>query len=179
MEFYLQPAKHQYEALAPILTLFMKLASSNMIFRKFLRKKILPPLRDVHNRPEQGTSLRNYHCKLLTSPITQIRDLVSEFLFTLCKENGKNCNNNYSVTSSRYLVGRMIKYTGYGNAAGMFANRGLLGGQSRSESKYSSDSSDSETEEYNEYKYSINPVVGCYEKPHANPLDGMSQEQVI
>lgn len=72
----------------------------------------------------------------------------------------------------------MIKYTGYGNAAGMFANRGLLGGQqNKNESAYSSDGSDSETEEYNEFKHGINPVVGCYEEPRKNPLDGMTEEQ--
>lgn len=47
----------------------------------------------------------------------------------------------------------MIKYTGYGNAAGLFANRGMLfggDGSSNSPSNYSSDS-DSETEEYAKY----------------------------
>ena len=45
----------------------------------------------------------------------------------------------------------MIKYTGYGNAAGMFANRGLmLGGRTQNASNYSSDS-DSDTEEYIKY----------------------------
>ena len=41
----------------------------------------------------------------------------------------------------------MVKYTGYGNCAGLLANRGLtFGGQGRGD--YSSDSEDSETEEY-------------------------------
>ena len=39
-------------------------------------------------RPEEGTSLKAKLCKLLTSPITKLRDLVAEFLFVLCKENG-------------------------------------------------------------------------------------------
>ena len=44
-------------------------------------------------------------------------------------------------------VNRMVKYTGYGNCAGLLANRGLmLGGQGQGD--YSSDSEDSETEEY-------------------------------
>jgi hypothetical protein len=43
----------------------------------------------------------------------------------------------------------MIKYTGYGNCAGLLANRGLMcGGQSQGQGDYSSDSEDSETEEY-------------------------------
>jgi hypothetical protein len=47
-------------------------------------------------------------------------------------------------------VGRMIKYTGFGNAAGLFANRGLLCKTSNPD--YSSDSEDSDTEEYLRYK---------------------------
>lgn len=50
--------------------------------------QILPPLKDVMNRPEEGTTLRAKLCKLLTSPITELRDLVAELLFILCKENG-------------------------------------------------------------------------------------------
>jgi hypothetical protein len=83
------------------------------------------------NRPEEGTTLRAKLCKLLTSPITELRDLVAELLFVLCKEN----------------VNRMVKYTGYGNAAGMFAAKGLLE-RNQAETAYSSESKDSETEEY-------------------------------
>lgn len=47
----------------------------------------------------------------------------------------------------------MIKYTGYGNAAGLFANRQLLAkNRPSSNSKYSSDDSDSDTEEYAQYR---------------------------
>jgi len=45
----------------------------------------------------------------------------------------------------------MVKYTGYGNAAGMFATKGLLG-RSQVETAHSSESEDSETEEYQKYK---------------------------
>ena len=44
------------------------------------------------------------------------------------------------------LVARFVKYTGYGNAAGLLAQRGLMCGGRGAE--YSSDSEDSETEEY-------------------------------
>lgn len=56
--------------------------------RKFLRSQILPPLKDVHSRPEQGNTLRNHLCRLLTRPVTQLRDLVAELIFILCKKNG-------------------------------------------------------------------------------------------
>jgi len=47
-------------------------------------------------------------------------------------------------------VGRFVKYTGYGNAAGLLAQRGLMcGGHG---AVYSSESDDSETEEYSHLK---------------------------
>ncbi|XP_054016712.1 synembryn [Hylaeus anthracinus] len=146
--------------LSPIVTAFIRLAKSQRLIRKYARQQILPPLRDVMQRPEEGTTLRAKLCKLLTSPTTELRDLVAEFLFILCKEN----------------VSRMVKYTGYGNAAGMFANKGLLG-PNKGKAVYSSESEDSETEEYLQHKEQINPVTGCFEHPKPNPLEGMSEEQ--
>jgi hypothetical protein len=51
----------------------------------------------------------------------------------------------------------MVKYTGYGNAAGFLARRGaLLGGNGNSDlssgAQYSSDSEDSDIEEYKQFK---------------------------
>ena len=46
---------------------------------------------------------------------------------------------------------RLIKHTGYGNAAGLLLSRGLLtGGRSEGEAEYSSDSETSDTEEYHQ-----------------------------
>lgn len=45
-------------------------------------------------------------------------------------------------------VARMVKYTGYGNAAGLLANRGMLMGGRHCEGDYSSGSEESDTEEY-------------------------------
>ncbi|XP_065094461.1 synembryn-like [Ochlerotatus camptorhynchus] len=151
----------QYELLSPILTVLIKTIRATALNRRYVRSEVLPPLKNVKERPEVGTELRNYLCSLLTSPITQIADLSVELLFVLCKEN----------------VGRMIKYTGCGNAAGLFANRGLLGGRQGNTEQYSSDSEDSDTEEYKQIQHAINPVLGCYEPPKPNPLEGMSEEQ--
>lgn len=84
----LQTVTGQYGFLSPILTVFLSLAHASRMFRKYLRLKILPPLRDVHTRPEKGKTLRNYLCKLLTSPITQVKSMAADLLFKLCKENG-------------------------------------------------------------------------------------------
>ncbi|XP_046665124.1 synembryn-A [Homalodisca vitripennis] len=150
------------ERLSPIVTVLLECAINHRLLRKYLRWRILPPLRDVHTRPEEGTTLRNKLCRLLTSPVTNVRDLVAELLFVLCKES----------------VSRMIKYTGYGNAAGQFANRGLLAQHQSCQphGQYSSDS-DSETDEYSMYKHGINPVVGCYEPPRPDPTAHMTEEQ--
>ena len=59
-----------------------------------------------------------------------------------------------TVSNTTYLVvvavARFVKYTGYGNAAGLLAQRGLLCGGSGAE--YSSESDDSETEEYSQLR---------------------------
>lgn len=47
-----------------------------------------------------------------------------------------------------FAVSRMVKYTGYGNCAGLLANRGLMLGGRGNKGHYSSESEDSDTEEY-------------------------------
>lgn len=77
-----------------------------------------------------------------------------------------------------FLVSRFVKYTGYGNAAGLLATRGLLGGQGprTSDTQYSSDS-DSDTEEYRQVKDRINPVTGRVEAEQPDPMEGMTEEE--
>jgi len=111
------------------------MATSNRIIRKYLKSQILPPLKDVLTRPEKGTTLRNKLVKLMTNANLKVKGAVANFLFVLCKES----------------IQRLIKYTGYGNAAGLLANRGLLFGEKR-KNNYSSESEDSDTEEYIKYK---------------------------
>ncbi|KAG6453807.1 hypothetical protein O3G_MSEX008322 [Manduca sexta] len=149
---------NQYENLSPILTVLNKTSRGCRMFRKYLRQVVLPPLRDVSKPPEKGNTLRNQLCRLLTTPVTSVRDLVAEFLFILCKEK----------------VSRMVKYTGFGNAAGHLAQKGLMGGAA---GDYSSSSDDSDTEEYLRAAPHIDPVVGCTRPPRANPFEGMSDEQ--
>ncbi|XP_069680311.1 synembryn-A [Periplaneta americana] len=161
-----QKKRSQHELLCPILSVLVECARHHRALRKFMRQRVLPPLTEVHTRPEEGSTLRNKLCRLLTTPVTQVCDLAANFLFILCKEN----------------VMRMVKYTGYGNAAGLLAKRGLmLGGSGNSGSSsgahYSSDSEDSDTEEYKKFKPQINIMTGCYEKPHPDPMAPMTEEQ--
>lgn len=77
-------------------------------------------------------------------------------------------------------VRRFVKHTGYGNAAGLLATRGLLCGQGsrppNSDGPYSSDS-DSDTEEYRQVKDRINPVTGRVESEQPDPMEGMTEAE--
>uniref|UniRef100_A0A669R1K5 Synembryn n=1 Tax=Phasianus colchicus TaxID=9054 RepID=A0A669R1K5_PHACC len=147
------------ESLTPVLNLLTESARVHRQTRKFLKAKVLPPLRDVKNRPEVGNSLRNKLVRLMTHIDTDVKHCAAEFLFVLCKES----------------VSRFVKYTGYGNAAGLLAARGLMAG-GREEGEYSEDE-DTDTEEYKEAKPNINPVTGRVEEKLPNPMEGMTEEQ--
>ncbi|XP_069461304.1 synembryn-A isoform X2 [Ambystoma mexicanum] len=147
------------ETLTPVLNLLTESSRVHRETRKFLRTKVLPPLRDVRNRPEVGNTIRNKLVRLMTHVDTDVKHCAADFLFVLCKEN----------------VSRFVKYTGYGNAAGLLAARGLLTG-GREQGHYSEDE-DTDTEEYREAKADINPVTGRVEEKQPNPMDDMTEEQ--
>ncbi|XP_016124732.1 synembryn-A-like [Sinocyclocheilus grahami] len=159
MEKILDRGNKLKETLLPSLNLLTESARIHRETRKFLRIKVLPPLRDVKNRPEVGHALRNKLVRLMTHIDTDVKHCAAEFLFVLCKES----------------VSRFIKYTGYGNAAGLLAARGLMRG-GRDPGHYSEDE-DSDTEEYREAKPNINPVTGRVEEEQPNPMEGMTEEQ--
>ncbi|XP_048828784.1 synembryn-A isoform X1 [Brienomyrus brachyistius] len=159
MEKRLDRGKKLKETLLPCLNLLTESARIHRETRKFMRMKVLPPLRDVKNRPEVGGALRNKLVRLMTHIDTDVKHCAAEFLFVLCKES----------------VSRFIKYTGYGNAAGLLAARGLMRG-GRDPTHYSEDE-DSDTEEYREAKPNINPVTGRVEDEQPNPMEGMTEEQ--
>ncbi|KAM6159159.1 chaperone Ric-8A [Rhynchocyon petersi] len=147
------------ESVAPVLSVLTECARGHRPARKFLKAQVLPPLRDVSTRPEVGAQLRNRLVRLMTHLDTDVKRVAAEFLFVLCAES----------------VPRFIKYTGYGNAAGLLAARGLMAG-GRTSGQYSEDE-DTDTEEYKEAKASINPVTGRVEEKPPNPMEGMTEEQ--
>lgn len=71
---------------------------------------------------------------------------MADFLFVLCKES----------------VSRLVKYTGYGNAAGFLADHGLMAGYKPDQAtgNYSTDDEDSDTEDYERIKDKIDPMTG-------------------
>lgn len=147
------------ESVAPVLSVLTECARMHRPARKFLKAQVLPPLRDVKTRPEVGDQLRNKLVRLMTHLDTDVKRVAAEFLFVLCSES----------------VPRFIKYTGYGNAAGLLAARGLMAG-GQPEGQYSEDE-DTDTDEYKEAKASINPVTGRVEEKPPNPMEGMTEEQ--
>ena len=66
-------------------------------------------------------------------------------------------NSGGSFYSFSAIVKRMIKYTGYGNAAGLLAKRGLMLGGKDPTIEYSSSSDESDTEEYREVRHMLVP----------------------
>ncbi|XP_037546917.1 synembryn-A [Nematolebias whitei] len=164
MERRLESGEKVKEKLTPILNLLIESCRAHRETRLYIRKHILPPLRDVSQRPEDGTTVRSRLVRLMTHLDTDLKHCAADLLFVLCKEN----------------VRRFVKYTGYGNAAGLLATRGLLGGQrvrsSSTDAQYSSDS-DSDTEEYRQVKDRINPVTGRVEAEQPDPMEGMTEEE--
>ncbi|XP_036429165.1 synembryn-A [Colossoma macropomum] len=165
LEKRLEMGQKVKERLTPVLNLLTECSRAHRGTRRYLRQQILPPLRDASVRPEQGTTVKSRLVRLMTHLDTELKHCAADLLFVLCKEN----------------VGRFVKYTGYGNAAGLLATRGLLGGQrskgsTSSGTQYSSDS-DSDTDEYRQVKGRINPVTGSVEEEQPDPMEGMTEEE--
>ncbi|XP_061911813.1 synembryn-A isoform X1 [Entelurus aequoreus] len=164
MERRLESGDRVKEKLTPILNLLTESCRAHKETRHYIRKYILPPLRDVSQRPEDGCTVKSRLVRLMTNLDTDVKHCAADLIFVLCKEN----------------VRRFVKYTGYGNAAGLLATRGLLGGPtsrtSCSNTLYSSDS-DSDTEEYRQVKDRINPVTGRVEREQTDPMEGMTEEE--
>ncbi|XP_041938296.1 synembryn-A [Alosa sapidissima] len=163
MERKLEKGHKVKEKLTPVLNFLTEISRAHRQTRRYLRQQILPPLRDVSLRPEHGTTLKSRLVRLMTHVDTELKHCAADLLFILCKEN----------------VGRFVKYTGYGNAAGLLATRGLLGGQSKSSvvTAYYSSDSDSDTEEYRQAKDRVNLVTGRVEEEQPDPMQGMTEEE--
>ncbi|PNI64972.1 RIC8B isoform 11, partial [Pan troglodytes] len=103
MEKRIDKGSSYREGLTPVLSLLTECSRAHRNIRKFLKDQVLPPLRDVTNRPEVGSTVRNKLVRLMTHVDLGVKQIAAEFLFVLCKER----------------VDSLLKYTGYGNAAGL------------------------------------------------------------
>ncbi|XP_056137297.1 synembryn-B isoform X2 [Lampris incognitus] len=159
MEKRIDKGSNYKEGLTPVLSLMAEGSRHHREIRRYIKAQVLPPLKDVKIRPEIGTTIRNKLVRLMTHVDMGVKQSAAEFLFVLCKES----------------VDNLLKYTGYGNAAGLLEARGLLAG-GRGETQYSDDE-DSDTEEYKSAKPFINPITGHVEEPMPNPMEEMTEEQ--
>lgn len=159
MEKRIDKGSNYKEGLTPVLSLLTEGSRHHREIRRYIKAQVLPPLKDVKIRPEIGTTIRNKLVRLMTHVDMGVKQTAAEFLFVLCKES----------------VDNLLKYTGYGNAAGLLVARGLLAG-GRGETQYSEDE-DSDTEEYKTAKPFINPITGHVEEPMPNPIEEMTEEQ--
>ncbi|XP_045892311.1 synembryn-B isoform X2 [Micropterus dolomieu] len=160
MEKRIDKGSNYKEGLTPVLSLLTEGSRKHREIRIYIKAQVLPPLKDVKIRPEIGTAVRNKLVRLMTHVDMGVKQTAAEFLFVLCKES----------------VDNLLKYTGYGNAAGLLVARGLLAG-GRGETEYSEDEEDSDTEEYKSAKPFINPITGHVEEPMPNPIEEMTEEQ--
>ncbi|KAM9481144.1 chaperone Ric-8B [Clarias gariepinus] len=159
MEKRIDGGSNYREGLTPVLSLMTESSRYHREIRRYFKAKVLPPLKDVKVRPEIGSTVRNKLVRLMTHIDMGVKQGAAEFLFVLCKES----------------VDNLLKYTGYGNAAGLLVARGLLAG-GRGDTEYSPDE-DSDTEEYKSAKPFINPITGHIEEPMPNPIEDMTEEQ--
>uniref|UniRef100_A0A8C6SFV2 Synembryn n=1 Tax=Neogobius melanostomus TaxID=47308 RepID=A0A8C6SFV2_9GOBI len=153
MEKRIDRGSNYKEGLTPVLCLLTEASRYHREIRRYIKAQVLPPLKNVKVKPEVGNTIRNKLVRLMTHVDMGVKHSAAEFLFVLCKES----------------VASLLKYTGYGNAAGLLMARGLLAG-GRGETQYS-EGEDSDTEEY---KSATN---GCDEEPRPNPIEEMTEEQ--
>ncbi|KAK5850772.1 hypothetical protein PBY51_001619 [Eleginops maclovinus] len=146
MEKRLEQGDKLKEKLTPVLNLLTECCRAHRETRQYIRKHILPPLRDASQRPEEGSTVKSRLIRLMTNLDTDLKHFAADLIFVLCKEN----------------VGRFVKYTGYGNAAGPAGHQG---------------DSDSDTEEYRQVKDRINLVTGRVEEEQPDPMEGMTEEE--
>ena len=85
------------DQITPILKVLCALSIGHPLVRKYYRSVVLPPLRDLSKRPEVGDSARNRLCRLLTSADSSVSTMVAEYLFILCKEDGKDLRCLFGV----------------------------------------------------------------------------------
>lgn len=126
--------------------------------RRYLKARLAPRDRDKRVRPEEGDSLPALLVQELTCPNTTRRNQAGELIYTLCNRN----------------AGRMVRRTGYGNAAGYLSCYGLANISAVNASVESADDSDTESED----EVGVDPMTGSLTKPgQSAPSDEMSDAQ--
>lgn len=145
------------KGLPSVVTAMAVLSRGNRVVRKFLKSEILPAIKKDADVSEQGTTLKSKVVGLMTAGKHGAEQVSAELLFVLCKGSAD----------------KLIRHTGYGNAAGLLLGRGLLGGGTSAEA--ANYSSDSEAEE----EADVDLMTGGPSKPpEPSPLSQMSPEEI-
>eukprot|EP00731_Ephydatia_muelleri_P006409 Em0003g657a len=146
------------KGLPSVVTAMAVLSRGNRVVRKFLKSEILPPIKKDADVAERGATLKSKVVGLMTAGKHGAEQVSAELLFVLCKGSAD----------------KLIRHTGYGNAAGLLLGRGLLGGGTSAEAAdYSSDS------EAEQDAADVDLMTGGPGKPPGpSPLSQMSPEEV-
>ena len=142
------------ESFAPVFFVLHNLSYGHRHIREYYRSVVLPPLRVLNVRQEEGDVIRSRICHLLTRHECSVSHFAAEFLFILCKEDYK----------------QLIKHTGYGNVSWLLM-RGV-----RRPNQYPDDD-DSDTEEYRGSAHIVNLFTRHVEPERSSPFEGMTEEQ--
>nr|XP_019815455.1 PREDICTED: synembryn-B [Bos indicus] len=149
------------------------LKSNTMVYNGMNMEAIHVLLNFMEKRIDKGSSYREGLTPVLSllTECSRAHRNIRKFL----KDQVTALKDSCLKTCSVFAVDSLLKYTGYGNAAGLLAARGLLAG-GRGDNWYSEDE-DTDTEEYKNAKPNINLITGHLEEPMPNPIDEMTEEQ--
>ncbi|CAG8573446.1 9676_t:CDS:2 [Ambispora gerdemannii] len=138
------------EVITPLVALLKKLSEEDQTTKTKIKNKLLPDDIDRSKPLEKGETLSARLIRLMTSVMfPNLRDNVSELLFTICDEDAH----------------LFIHHVGYGNAAGFLMKRNILIPPT------SSSNLSSKTGE------AINPITGQYYQENPPSLTDMTDEE--
>ena len=129
-------------AVCPIVQVLFMAVQAIPGLRRVLKNRLLPRRQDYTQRPERGESLSARLICLMITSNEQVKTVASAFLLALCNESAS----------------RLVRRTGYGNAAGFLASRGISQAELGSVEDAGSDTeSDEEPDGYNPVTGSTDP----------------------
>jgi len=147
-------AEFMAEDVFPLLGVLTKMASEEKWVRRYMKSKILPLPIDRFVRPEVGNSLKAKIIRIMTSPKTPLNVAAGNFLFTLCKRNGK----------------KFTRHVGWGNGIGVLGQLNIF--------HQNSPIVDTESENDVDGDDDFDPVTGARATDNAvSPISQMSEDE--
>lgn len=150
-----QPRGDDLDTILPILNACSNICKFNSDIRAKWFEDLLRSSSDFEKRPEEYDTLRGRLVRLMTSIDVRIKDIVAEFMYSLCGNDSE----------------KLITYCGFGNVAAFLSSRGLLAPSRKPKSSSCDDPI------YRELCEKIDPITGKLETPKTDPMAGMTDEQ--